>query len=86
MKNENDQYSSSLRANKEKRRFEILQAEIILLSPKLTIQKLSVMESESISFSNDKILKFKTSKKRPKRHLRLVSAEENFHDNVLPFQ
>ncbi|GEM_PF-4675046 len=86
MKNENDQYSSSLRTNKETRKFEILQAEIILLSPKSTRKILSDTESESISFANDKILNFKTVQKTQKRHLRLVQPDENLHDNVLKFQ
>ncbi|WP_372653199.1 hypothetical protein [Halobacteriovorax sp.] len=86
MKNENDQYSSSLKANKGIRKFEILQAEIILLSPRSSIRNLSNLENESISFSNDKILNFKTINKLPKRHLRLVEPDENLHDNVLKFQ
>lgn len=69
MKNDNDQYSSHSKTSQDKKRFEILQAQILLFHP---MRKESKVEEEVLSFSNDKILTFKTAPIKSKSHLRLV--------------
>ena len=75
MKNENDKNSSNVGTKKE-RKFEILQAEILLFSSlgekALTIKK----ECQNLLFENSKILKFITSEVVSKSHLSLIKNEK----------
>ena len=75
MKNENEKNSSNVDTNKE-RRFEVLQAEILLFSS-LQERAISIKkECQNLLFENSKILKFITSEVVSKSHLSLIKTEK----------
>jgi len=84
MKSDEEKSLLTLSKNKLPRKFEVLQAEILLFKSKEEL----VSEStpfDRLSFENDKIIR-NSPKLKKRSHLRLVVHEENLPDNVLKFQ